>query len=300
MPVSRIFQTEKECAGEPMIELFDHLSDKDVNTCLVILAAAGIAYRITGQPGDWTVWVDEADSEPAIAEVGKYFQENKNFPDEIGNWSGFSRNIQAGFGAALIFLAVQVYINHHGGVAVYSEKFGASASAILDGEVFRIVTALMIHSDAMHLISNMAALVLLFTVVCSVWGSGVASFCLLASGALGNYLTALIYRTSHVSIGSSTAVFGALGMLIVHQVFSSVRHATGRMKAWLPIGAGLCLLGLFSEGAHTDILAHLFGLGSGMAIGVVFEMTSQKPPAPLLQYLFFSVTVGAILLAWSP
>jgi membrane associated rhomboid family serine protease len=283
-----------------MIELFDHLSDKDVNTCLVILAAAGIVYRITGQPGDWTVWVDEADSEPAIAEVGKYFLENNDIPDETGRWSGFSRNIHMGLGAALIFLAVQVTINHHGGVAVYSEKFGASASAILDGEIFRTVTALMIHSDAMHLISNMAALALLFTVVCSVWGSGVASFCLLASGALGNYLTALIYRTSHLSIGSSTAVFGALGILIVHQMFNSIRHTTGRMKAWLPIGAGLCLLGLFSEGAHTDILAHLFGLGSGMALGAVFETVSRKPPAPLFQYLFFSVTVGVVLIAWSP
>lgn len=283
-----------------MIELFDHLSNKDVNTCLVILAAAGIAYRITGQPGDWTVWVDEENSEPAIDEVGKYFQENKDISDETGNESSFLRHIQTGLGAALIFLVVQVYINHHGGVVVFSEKYGASASAVLDGEIFRTITALMIHADAVHLISNMAALVLLFTTVCSVWGSGAASFCLLASGAIGNYLTALIYRTSHISIGSSTAVFGALGMLIVHRIFSRLRHGSGRMKAWLPIGAGLCLLGLFSEGAHTDILAHLFGLGSGMVLGAVLGMAFREPPAPLFQYILLSVTAGVLVVAWLP
>ena len=156
----------------------------------------------------------------------------------------------------------------------------------------------MIHADSVHLAGNMAALALFFTVVCSVQGFGVGSFCLLASGALGNYFTALLYRTAHLSIGSSTAVFGAVGILIAHQTFNSFRVAKQRFKAWLPLGGGLCLLGLFSEGEHTDILAHLFGLGSGMAVGCIFELFLKKPPGPLFQYLSFSLTLAVILLSW--
>jgi membrane associated rhomboid family serine protease len=281
-----------------MIELFDNLSEEDANTCLLILAAAGIAYQITGQPDEWTVWVHAEDSKTAIAEIEKYFQENQDIPDGNDIWSGFSRKIHIGAGVAMALLAGHVFMIHHGGIAFYAEKFGASASAILNGEVYRTVTALMIHADSVHLAGNMAALALLVTVVGSVQGFGVASFCLLASGALGNYVTALLYRASHLSIGSSTAVFGALGMLISHQTFTSFRVAKPRFRAWLPLGGGLCLLGLFSEGAHTDILAHLFGLGSGMAIGCIFELSSGKPPSPLFQYIFFSLTLAVLLLAW--
>jgi rhomboid protease GluP len=284
--------------GGTLIELFIHLTEKDVNTCLVILAAAGITYRLTGQPDDWTVWVDAEDSDAAIAEIEKYFQENHETSEQTDVWSGFSRNIHTGLGAALGLLSAQIFMNHHGDVAFYSENYGASASAILNGEIYRTVTALMIHADAVHLIGNLAALVLLFTVVCSIQGAGVASFCVLMSGALGNYASALLYRSSHLSIGSSTAVFGALGILISHQTFTSFRSATGRLKAWLPIGGGLCLLGLFSEGAHTDILAHLFGLGSGMLIGCFFELAFRKAPAPVFQCLFFSAAVMVILMAW--
>lgn len=187
---------------------------------------------------------------------------------------------------------------HHGGIPIFSEKYGAPASAVLNGENYRTVTALMIHANSVHLVGNMAALALLFTVVCSVHGFGVGSFCLLSSGALGNYATALLYRSTHLSIGASTAVFGAVGILISHQTFSSLRVARQRFRAWLTLGGGLCLLGLFSQGEHTDILSHLFGLGSGMAVGCVFEFLVKKPTGLSSQNLFLSLTLAVILLSW--
>lgn len=127
---------------------------------------------------------------------------------------------------------------------------------------------------------------------------GSALICLLSSGALGNYATALLYRSTHLSIGASTAVFGAVGILISHQTFSSLRVARQRFRAWLTLGGGLCLLGLFSQGEHTDILSHLFGLGSGMAVGCVFEFLVKKPTGLSSQNLFLSLTLAVILLSW--
>jgi rhomboid protease GluP len=284
-----------------MIALFINLSEDDANTCLLILASAGISSRATGQPDNWTVSVIPEDIKKALAEIEKYFQENRETPDGLGGEDGWSRiphKIHTGIGAALGLLAGHIFMIHHGGIPFYSEKYGASASSILNGEIYRTVTALMIHADSVHLAGNMASLALFFTVVCSVQGLGVGSFCLIASGALGNYITALLYGSDHLSIGASTAVFGAMGILIAHQTFSSFRVAKQRIRAWLPLGGGLCLLGLFSEGEHADILAHLFGLGSGIAVGCIFEWLLKKPPGSRFQYLFFSLTLAVILLSW--
>jgi rhomboid protease GluP len=281
-----------------MVELFVNLSDEDANTCLLVLASAGIFCRTAGQPDNWTVSVLQADSEKALAEIEKYFQENRETHDEEDVWSGTPHKIHTGIGAALGLLAGHVFMIHHGGISFFAEKYGSSASSILNGEIYRTVTSLMIHSDSVHLAGNMASLALFFTVVCSVQGFGVGSFCILASGALGNYFNALLYRSAHLSIGASTAVFGAVGILIAHQTFSIFRVVKQRFRAWLPLGGGLCLLGLFSEGKNTDILAHLFGLGSGMAAGFIFECLLKKPPGTSYQYLFLSLTLAVILLSW--
>jgi rhomboid protease GluP len=287
-----------DLSDEKMIALFINLSEEDANTCLLILASAGIACQINGQPDNWTLSVHPDDIKKALAEVEKYFQENREIPDEADAWRSIPHHIHAGLGASLGLLAGHIYMRHHGGIPFFAERYGASASAIINGEIYRTVTALMIHADLVHLAGNMAALALFFTAVCSVQGFGVGSLCLLVSGAIGNYITALLYRTAHLSIGSSTAVFGAVGILIAHQTFSSFRVSKHRFKAWLPLGGGLCLLGLFSEGEHTDILAHLFGLGSGMAVGCIFELFFKKPPGPLYQYLSFSLALAVILLSW--
>ena len=281
-----------------MIELFVNLSEDDANTCLLVLASAGIFCKITGQPDNWTVLVLPEDSEKALVEIESYFRENRETPDRENEWSRISHNIHTGIGAALGLLAGHIFMIHHGGISFFAEKYGASAFSILHGESYRAVTALMIHANSIHLIGNMVALALFFTFVCSVQGFGIGSFCMLASGALGNYATALLYRSAHLSVGASTAVFGAVGILISHQTFSSFRVAKQRFRAWLPIGGGLCLLGLFSEGEHTDILAHLFGLGSGTAIGCIYECLVKKPPGSLFQYLSLSLTLAVILLSW--
>ncbi|MCX5883996.1 MAG: rhomboid family intramembrane serine protease [Deltaproteobacteria bacterium] len=281
-----------------MIALFVNLSEEDANTCLLVLASAGIFCRITGQPDNWTVSVHPEDIQKALEEIEKYFQENREIPDEEETWSSIPHKIHVGIGAALGLLVSHIFMIHHGGISFFAEKYGASASSILNGESYRTVTALMIHADSVHLAGNMASLALFFTVVCSVQGFGVGFFCLLVSGALGNYMTALLYGSGHYSIGASTTVFGAVGILIAHQTFSSFRVSKQRFRAWLPLGGGLCLLGLFSEGAHTDILAHLFGLGSGMAVGCIYECLQKKPPGYSFQYLFFSLTLAVMLLSW--
>ncbi len=175
---------------------------------------------------------------------------------------------------------------HHGGIPFFVEKYGASASSILNGETDRTVTALMIHANSVHLAGNMASLALFLR--------SYAVFRDLASALFAYWPQApwpsrnrSSLRLRPLSIGASTAVFGAIGILIANETFSRFRASKQRFRAWLPLGGGICLLGLFSQGEHTDILAHLFGMGSGITIGCIFNSILKKPPGTAVQRLFF-------------
>ena len=91
---------------------------------------------------------------------------------------------------------------------------------------------------------------------------------MLLAGALGNGMNALWYRTGHLSIGASTAVFGAVGILAATQL---TLDKTAGPRPWLeraaPVVGGLALLGMLGASPHSDLLAHLFGLFAGILGG---------------------------------
>ena len=104
---------------------------------------------------------------------------------------------------------------------------------------------------------------------------------IVASGAAGNWINAWGYRglrELHLSIGASTAVFGALGMLVGWQVVAALREEEGTRadhvlvrRVWFPIAAGLALLaylGTGDPGQRIDVMAHFFGAVSGGCLGV--------------------------------
>jgi hypothetical protein len=93
------------------------------------------------------------------------------------------------------------------------------------------------------------------------------------SGAAGNALNAWFYRgEAHVSIGASTAVFGALGLLVGAEFFARLARAETRSRWQLivPLGAGFALLaflGVGEEHRRVDYMAHFWGFTAGLALG---------------------------------
>ena len=146
----------------------------------------------------------------------------------------------------------------------------AHAGRILDGQWWRLVTALTLHADLLHLISNLAFGGLFIVWLCRDLGSGLAWSLLLGSGILGNLANAWLQPTDHSSVGASTLVFGAVGILAA---LSLVRYRRHRKKRWaLPVAAALALLALLgTEGKNTDLGAHLFGFVFGIGLGLAAE-----------------------------
>ena len=109
----------------------------------------------------------------------------------------------------------------------------ANAAAILRGEWWRAVTALTLHGDAGHVAGNAVLGGFLLALLARSIGPGMASALMLLSGVAGTLAAAALVRQNFVSIGASTAVFGAVCSLA-----ALARHG---LRAWMLGARARCL-----------------------------------------------------------
>lgn len=179
------------------------------------------------------------------------------------------------------------------------QRFGSSAEKIVDGSWYRCVTALFIHGDALHLAGNMAGIALFCSAVVSISGVGSGWLMILFSGATGNMLNAFFYQTHHVSIGASTAVFGAVGILSAIRATRLLQEKVSRIRALLPVGAGLALLGLLGSSEQTDVLAHFFGFCAGGVFGIFDTLYFRNIVSNTdFQWILLVTAVTLVAISW--
>ncbi|OEU77600.1 MAG: hypothetical protein BA872_02815 [Desulfobacterales bacterium C00003060] len=156
----------------------------------------------------------------------------------------------------------------------------------------------MIHANVLHLLGNMFCIALFGTAVCRIMGPGVGWLIILLSGICGNLMNALLYQRNHLSVGSSTAIFGAIGVLAGYRFLREYRHPGGRARAWLPLGGGLALLAFLGGAKHSDLTAHAFGFLSGIIIGVIYCFFVNRPAGRQYQICFLLFTLSIIVTSW--
>ena len=242
-----------------MRELFQNIPEDQADTYALVLSSSGIQYQVRKSQGGLNVWVDNKDYEKAQSAIEKYIEENNNIHRMDERVFYEYRKTFTGIYAALILLICHVAIQTGHNQQLFIEAYGSSAFHILQGEWYRSVTSLMIHANALHLSGNMVGIVIFGTAVCTTVGWGLGWLMILATGISGNLVNAVLYRASHISVGASTAVFGAIGILSAYQFVKKFKLPRQRIKAWLPLGGGLALLGILGSGEHVDLTAHLFG-----------------------------------------
>ena len=144
------------------------------------------------------------------------------------------------------------------------ERGSADAGRILGGEIWRTLTALTLHVDFSHVMANAIASVLFLSAVYRALGSGLGCAQVLLAGTGGNLVNAVVQGAPHASVGASTAVFGALGLLVGLAVMRRRRSGLRGRRVWVPVAAGLAVLGMLGTGGgRVDLLAHLFGFITG-------------------------------------
>jgi membrane associated rhomboid family serine protease len=282
-----------------MEKLFSNLDSEQADLCVLILSASGIACKPGREEAGWGVWVRAEDHPTAIEKISQYFRENPERPPPPAPPPLGTHRTWTGIGAALLPAIFHGAAAWHGVSRTLVNRFGAVSDRIMEGEVYRTVTALMLHSGAVHLMGNMVGIALFGTAVCGVTRPGIGWLMILLTGALGNLANAALQHPGHRSIGASTAVFGAIGLLSAFQFWQKYRRPGHRLKAWLPLAAGLALLGLLgSSGERTDLMAHLFGLLAGLLLGTPYILFIHRPLPDRYQKAAWCITGGILILAW--
>jgi rhomboid protease GluP len=253
----------------------------------VVLQAMGIAHEV--QPtadGGFALLVDDGDAPAANATLTAWETENAQRPEPLPNQDYGSSLVGAAAGLAILAFSI------HAGLPpawAFADRGSADAARMLTGEWWRAATALTLHVDVAHVAGNTVAVGIFLGALARRLGPALATWLVLAAGVAGNVLTALVARGGHVSIGASTAVFGALGVLSALQV--------PRRRAWLTLGVGVALLGILGTGARADLLAHLFGFASGVAEGLAARRL--KPPGRSIRQPLIALSAAVPLaLAW--
>lgn len=261
----------------------------------LVLVAKGIAYQISREGEQWVLQVETAAREEAERELAIYRNETKALERSGGGfWKEDFLGVGVGYWtlplAALCFLVF----------GEMQSRFspGWKEAGILDaglvlrgGEWWRVVTALCLHGDLHHLVSNLVWSLVLCGCLIPRFGQGLTWFLFCVSGAGGNLVNALIYlQEGHRSLGASSASFGALGLLTGDAVVSAVlRFQSFSWWRWMiPLGAGAGLLGFLGGGGEqerqVDVLAHFWGFGVGLVLGGLLRWKlGRKLPGKGLQ-----------------
>ena len=280
------------------------LSEESANLWALVLEARYVPCRIEPGDGGWHLLVPAASFDTALEELRHFEEENRDWPPPFPHSPPLAENTLATL-AVLVLLAtfhnltrVEISLSGHelpDWIAIGS----ADSAGILSGQWWRLVTALTLHADWLHLISNLAIGGAFIIFLCRELGSGLAWCLLLGSGILGNLVNAWAQPSNHSSVGASTAVFGAVGILAA---LNLVRHHYHLQRRWpLPVAAALALLALLgTEGKNTDLGAHLFGFVYGIFLGLITEymIGRRGRPGRALNALLALAGIAVVALAW--
>lgn len=158
------------------------------------------------------------------------------------------------------------------------------AAMIQHGEWWRAFTALFLHADAGHVVSNAVSGIFAFAAVTSTLGI-LRGWLLVGFAAVGANLTLglLTGAATYRSIGASTAVFAGLGVLTgqaVRTTWGPDRPARWR-PALFPLVAGATLLALYGAGGvRVDLGAHVAGFTAGVILGLAFGLKRRDGRTP--------------------
>jgi rhomboid protease GluP len=190
----------------------------------------------------------------------------------------FPAGIELAFAWALSLLVMFWWQGRDPG---WADRFCNSSQALVEGgEWWRAFTALFLHADAGHLLSNIGIGGIFCVMVAHTVGAWRGWALILAGGMLGNLANAWArYPAAFESLGASTATFAAVGILSGVASLRAWRfHSLRELRPLLvPLLTGLIVLGWYGtggespDGGNTDVAGHVAGWTSGMLLGMAAE-----------------------------
>jgi membrane associated rhomboid family serine protease len=262
-----------------------------------VLETQGITALPREQDGAWGLWLRSEDHGRALSVLAAYRAENARRP-----WErelprvGWIFHLGAFLWAAWLIAVFTVSSQPHDLARVAGSL---DASRVLQGEWWRLFTAMSLHADLKHLAANLTTGLVVFGLVMARFGAGLGLLGGLLAGLTGNLFTMAWHGELHRNVGASGMIMGAVGLLAVDSwVIWRQGHVPWR-RVLAAFGAGCGLFLLWGLDPESDVAAHaggfFGGIGWGFGIGWMAPDHETRLRASPLAGL---ACVLAVLLTW--
>jgi membrane associated rhomboid family serine protease len=150
---------------------------------------------------------------------------------------------------------------------------------IAEGEYWRFITPIFLHSGFAHMLFNSFSLVLFGPALEKMLGKTKFTLLYLAGGTLANVATYLVNPLSYSHVGSSGAIFALFGFYLAIILFK--KHLLSRQNSQIVLTITVIGLVMTFIQPNVNVAAHVFGLISGFLIGsIVYFDTNVKVTIP--------------------
>ena len=267
-----------------------------------VLESVGVMSKIQQFRGGWLIVVSSDHAVQAVGEIDSYQR-------EAAEQSSERRVAIPTYGGSMVGVGIYAGVLMLVAVLMGRSVFGLDwwlagqmqAGLVMEGQWWRTVTALTLHLDPGHIGSNLVFGCVFGLMAGRVLGGGVAWLVIVFSGALGNLVNAMLQSADHTSIGASTAVFSALGVLVSHALKPRSGPRESFLKRWSPLIGGLVIFGFTGIGGeNTDVTAHATGLLAGLVLGWIgVALPSDWLGSRRVQQVSGVAALAVVVIAWT-
>jgi rhomboid protease GluP len=301
--------------GGRAAEIFRSARLADCNERAFMLYAVGIASAIAREGAGFLLLVEIADTAAASEHLRQYEVERLSKPPPPPPRPKLHPHAWAGsLGYAGVLIGVAFAISNGLWRLDAFDVGELNSQLVQTGQWWRVWTALTLHLDGPHLTANTVAGIWFGYLASRLMGVGNAWLLVVLGAGLANWIEAYFGPPNHSSVGASTAVFTALGLLSAYSWRTRLAYPQRWASRWGPLIAGVILLSWTGTGGESldqpagggqsvnvsvDVLAHALGFavglcaGAGVALGTASRVLDRVP-----QWFAGLLALVPLALAW--
>src|SRR3954468_7380895 len=296
-----------------MFEIFRSPRLSECNERAFMLYAVGIASAIARDGREYLLLVDVDDTPAAGEPLHLYEQEGLvTAPPPPPSPKLHPHALKGSISYALVLFFVAFAVAN-GLWRLDSFNVGElNAGLVQQGQWWGVCTALTLHNDTLRLVSNTVFGMWFGYLASRLIGVGNAWLLVVLGAGFANWVEGYFGPPGHLSVGASTALFRALGLLSGFSWRTRLAYPQRWALRWAPLVAGIVLLswtgtggesidqpGSVGTGLTVDVLAHALGFVVGLGAGAVAALKAAGRVLDRVpQWLAGLLALLPLALAW--
>jgi rhomboid protease GluP len=173
---------------------------------------------------------------------------------------------------------------------------GNSSDAFMQGDWWRLVTCMFLHSGIIHLAMNMYALYFVGSLLEPALGRSRLLIAYFSTGILASAASSVFHANSYsIGVGASGAIFGLFGVLFALLTTKFFMEEI-RQSLTKSIATTIGLNVVYGFQGGIDLAAHIGGLLSGLLVGYCLYLLYSKKAFTFTAITLFTIASTALSL----